>query len=80
MIDNEKDDLIQSHLRLIKGLREIQRQASFRPGGWLYRDMAKDLLNQPCPICKQSPNGQSGEYSCPACGLPLLHDDEEIKE
>lgn len=32
---------------------------------------------RPCPICNQIPDGQHGEYPCPACGIPTLHDDEE---
>lgn len=27
-----------------------------------------------CPQCGQVPNGQGGEYPCPACGVPTLHD------
>lgn len=29
-----------------------------------------------CPVCKQANIGQTGEYPCPSCGLPRLHDVE----
>lgn len=29
-----------------------------------------------CLVCGQFPVGQSGEYPCPACGLPRLHDEQ----
>lgn len=30
-----------------------------------------------CPQCGQVPSDQHGEYQCPACGLPTLHDAPE---
>ena len=30
-----------------------------------------------CPKCHQKVAGQSGEYPCPVCGLPILHDAQE---
>lgn len=37
-----------------------------------------------CKKCGQVDNGQTGEYPCKECGLPLVHDiltkDEKIKE
>lgn len=35
-----------------------------------------DNLDDPCPHCGQVPNGQGGEFPCPLCGLPWVHDDE----
>jgi len=28
----------------------------------------------PCSKCGQVPRGQGGEYKCPVCGLPMVHD------
>jgi hypothetical protein len=28
-----------------------------------------------CPMCGQIDNGQTGEYPCMECGLPVLHDE-----
>lgn len=36
--------------------------------------MVQDLKSDLCPNCGQIPNGQSGEYPCPVCDLPQLHD------
>lgn len=47
--------------------RQIQIIAEF---------IAKELEPEDgvCPRRGQFPNGQTGEYPCPGCGLPLLHD------
>ncbi len=30
-----------------------------------------------CPKCRQTNVGQTGEYQCPVCGLPTMHDQED---
>lgn len=46
---------------------------------WLYgRDSFKYLEDwdfTPCPKCGQIDRGQTGEYPCEVCGLPLVWDD-----
>jgi hypothetical protein len=32
-------------------------------------------MDTPCSKCGQVNHGQTGEYSCEVCGLPMLHDD-----
>ena len=34
-------------------------------------------LGPPCWKCGQIDNGQTGEYPCPVCGLPMVWDDRE---
>jgi rubrerythrin len=31
-----------------------------------------------CPSCNQTDTGQTGEYPCPMCGLPTLHDEKTV--
>lgn len=31
----------------------------------------------PCDKCGQIDQGQTGEYPCEVCGLPILHDERE---
>ena len=41
---------------------------------------AKPEVLTPCEACGQVASGQSGEYPCPTCGLPTLHDGEVLDQ
>ncbi len=45
----------------------------------LYKEETQ-VSGQKCPNCGQVDEGQTGEYPCPECGLPGLHDEPEKSE
>lgn len=36
--------------------------------------MTEKSKDQPCKKCGQTEKGQTGEYPCDECGVPLTHD------
>jgi hypothetical protein len=40
-----------------------------------WHDLSVCTVAVPCPRCGQVDEGQTGEYGCEECGLPMLHDE-----
>lgn len=36
----------------------------------------RESTKEACKSCGQIPSGQGGEYPCPVCGIPTMHDGE----
>jgi rubrerythrin len=71
-------EFVRSSLRLDilqDNLKELSQQIPDDVYNWtLILDM--DTVEKiDCIVCGQIDHGQTGEYPCPNCGLPTLHDD-----
>ena len=60
------------------GLRHAEvknfRLDDLRPAFKKLKGILSNTTSAQCDKCGQSDNGQTGEYPCSKCGLPILHD------
>jgi len=68
------DELAHVHAKLVEWAQG-RRMIVARAGDLKFVHAQDDAAVVPCPTCGQTDHGQTGEYPCPACGLPRTHDE-----
>ena len=63
-----------------KALEIVRDNYGLQDHSLLARIAALLAKGPPCTKCGQVDHGQTGEYPCPVCGLPLTHDDSPPAE